>query len=137
MALIQFFVEHKFVSSQSALGILRLERTAINMDKALRQKAYSLVKLLADSCQHTFVPTKDERELLEILADTLKILNNDGASYKASDYALLRLYNLFTRLIGFKAVVLAPETKACFLNLETFIQGEALADLRGVSGPKF
>ncbi len=67
-----FFVEHKFVSSQSALGILRLERTAINMDKALRQKAYSLVKLLADSCQHTFVPTKDERELLEILADTLK-----------------------------------------------------------------
>lgn len=49
------------------------------MDKALRQKAYSLVKLLADSCQHTFVPTKDERELLEILADTLKILNNDGA----------------------------------------------------------
>ena len=37
----------------------------------------------------------------------------------------------------FKAVVLAPETKACFLNLETFIQGEALADLRGVSGPKF
>jgi hypothetical protein len=44
------------------------------MDKALRQKAYSLVKLLADSCQHTFVPTKDERELLEILADTLKIL---------------------------------------------------------------
>ena len=42
------------------------------MDKALRQKAYSLVKLLADSCQHTFVPTKDERELLEILADTLK-----------------------------------------------------------------
>lgn len=109
------------MSSQSALGILRLERTAINMDKALRQKAYSLVKLLADSCQHTFVPTKDERELLEILADTLKILNNDGASYKASDYALLRLYNLFTRLIGFKAVVLAPETKACFLNLETFI----------------
>ena len=125
------------MSSQSALGILRLERTAINMDKALRQKAYSLVKLLADSCQHTFVPTKDERELLEILADTLKILNNDGASYKASDYALLRLYNLCTRLIGFKAVVLAPETKACFLNLETFIQGEALADLRGVSGPKF
>ncbi len=125
------------MSSQSALGILRLERPAINMDKALRQKAYSLVKLLADSCQHTFVPTKDERELLEILADTLKILNNDGASYKASDYALLRLYNLFTRLIGFKAVVLAPETKACFLNLETFIQGEALADLRGVSGPKF
>lgn len=107
------------------------------MDKALRQKAYSLVKLLADSCQHTFVPTKDERELLEILADTLKILNNDGASYKASDYALLRLYNLFTRLIGFKTVTLAPEAKACFLNLETFIQGEALADLRGVGGPKF
>ncbi len=39
------------------------------MDKALRQKAYSLVKLLADSCQQTFVPTKYERELLEILAD--------------------------------------------------------------------
>ncbi|KRM59845.1 hypothetical protein [Ligilactobacillus animalis] len=109
----------------------------MKMDKALRQKAYSLVKLLADSCQQTFVPTKYERELLEILADTLKILNNDGASYKASDYALLRLYNLFTRLIGFKAVTLAPETEACFLNLETFIQGEALADLRGVGGPKF
>lgn len=107
------------------------------MDKALRQKAYSLVKLLADSCQQTFVPTKYERELLEILADTLKTLNNTAASYKASDYALLRLYNLFTRAIGFKAVVLAPETKACFLNLETFIQGEALADLRGVGGPKF
>ena len=107
------------------------------MDKALRQKAYSLVKLLADSCQQTFVPTKYERELLEILADTLKTLNNTAASYKASDYALLRLYNLFTRLIGFKAVTLAPETKACFLNLETFIQGEALADLRGVGGPKF
>lgn len=101
---------------QVAFSILRLERTAINTDKALRQKSYSLVKLLAD---------------------TLKILNNDGASYKASDYALLRLYNLFTRLIGFKAVTLAPETKACFLNLETFIQGEALADLRGVGGPKF
>ena len=109
----------------------------MKMDKALRQKAHSLVKLLADSCQHTFVPTKDERELLELLADTLKTLNDDGASYKASDYALLRLYNLFTRLIGFKAVTLAPETKACFLNLETFIQGEALADLRGVGGPKF
>ena len=46
-----FFVEHKFVIRQVAFSILRLERTAINMDKALRQKAYSLVKLLADSCQ--------------------------------------------------------------------------------------
>ena len=83
------------------------------MDKALRQKAYSFVKLLADSRQHTFVPTKDERELLEILADNLKILNNDGkVSYKASDYALLRLYNLFTRLIGFKRSSSSPGNKS-------------------------
>lgn len=107
------------------------------MDKALRQKAHGLVQVLADSCRKTFGDSKSEQELLENLAETLTVLKNERASYKAADYALLRLYNLFTRLIGFKAVQLAPETQACFENLENFIQREALAELRGVSGPKF
>lgn len=105
------------------------------MDKALRIKAYWLVKLLGDSLRETSQASKITREVDTLLAETLSSLKDDQKSYKASDYALLKLYSRLSDLIGFKELQLSSAQRTCWQNLVAFIQAEAHQDLRGVAEP--
>lgn len=106
-----------------------------DMDKNMRNKAYWLIKLFNDCLNETPRNASVYIEINNMVHDALIILKDDRKSYKDGDYALLRLYSRLFHLIGFKTIILSPEEKVCWENLQTFILGEANADLRAVGGP--
>lgn len=105
------------------------------MEKKQRDKAYELVSELKNNYLEFSRDNKYKSDILELLDDTLKVLNNPNASYKASDYAVSRLYSRFVRLIGFHEVEIPKEVKESWKKFFNFYLSEDIKDIRDVSGP--
>ena len=73
-------------------------------------------------------------DALEALDDAIRVLADDGASYKASDYAVARVHAKITRLVGFKDLQLSGQAREAWRGFKDFVYGDAHEDLRGVGG---
>ena len=71
----------------------------------------------------------------ETIADAIRVLGDDAASWKASDYAVARAHAKLARLIGYGDLELSDAARTAWHDLEDFVYGEARDDLRGVGGP--
>ena len=71
----------------------------------------------------------------EAIADAARVLGDDAASWKASDYAVARAHAKLARLIGYGGLGLSDDARAAWGDLEDFVYGEARDDLRSVGGP--
>lgn len=71
----------------------------------------------------------------EAIADAARVLGDDAASWKASDYAVARAHAKLARLIGYGDLGLSDDARAAWGDLEDFVYGEARDDLRSVGGP--
>ncbi len=69
------------------------------------------------------------------IADALSTLDNNAASFKASDYAIARAHARLARLIGYNTLELSDEARTAWNHFEDFVYGEARDDLRAVGGP--
>lgn len=105
------------------------------MEKQLREQAYSLISEFNNSFNKSERLSIYDIEVQNLILDTLKILENQKASYKASDYAISRFYARISKLIGFHSIKISEKTKNDWNNFVKFFQSEALKDVRAVGGP--
>ena len=96
------------------------------MDQAKRHKAAELLAKLDDA----LAPAARET-----IADAIRVLGDDAASWKASDYAVARAHAKLARLIGYGDLELSDAARVAWHDFEDFVYGEARDDLRGVGGP--
>lgn len=103
------------------------------MDREKRRKATELLVKLGESLSG--MGEKDGvLAAREALADATRALGDEGASWKASDYAVARAHAKIARLIGYGDLELPDAPRAAWRDFEDFVYGEARDDLRGVGG---
>lgn len=105
------------------------------MEKQLRKQAHLLISEFQASFNKSNRGSSYDIEVQNLIIDTLKVLENPKASYKASDYAIARFYATISRLIGFHSVEISEATKKDWRNFVNFFQSDALKDVRAVGGP--
>lgn len=77
-------------------------------------------------------PTEAATDAREAIRDATKVLTDDSASYKASDYAVARVHARMARLIGYRTLKLSEPARAAWKSFEDFVYTDARNDLRGV-----
>ena len=102
--------------------------------KKLRKQAYSLIDEFSCSFNQSARFSAYDIEVQNMIHDTLQILENPKASYKASDYAISRFYARISKLIEFHSIKISDETKNWNAFVQ-FFQSDALKDVRAVGGP--
>lgn len=103
------------------------------MDALKRRRATKLLKGLDSAlATHECTGACDARTSI---ADVLSTLDNNAASFKASDYAIARVHARLARLIGYNTLELSDEARTAWNHFEDFVYGEARDDLRAVGGP--
>lgn len=105
------------------------------MEKQLRDQAQLLIREFQKSFNKSERTSVYDIEVQNLVIDTLKVLENQKASYKASDYAIARFYATISRLIGFHSIEISEKTKEDWHNFVNFFQSDALKDVRAVGGP--
>ena len=105
------------------------------MDKKLRKQAHSLINEFSCSFNRSARFSAYDIEVQNMIHDTLQILENPKASYKASDYAISRFYARISKLIGFHSIEISDETQKHWNAFVQFFQSDALKDVRSVGGP--
>ena len=73
-------------------------------------------------------------EAAAVIGQACQVLRSGNVSYKARDYALARAHGHLRRLIGFGDLALSDEARDRWRELDAFVCGPALKDLRGVGG---
>lgn len=104
------------------------------MNDTNRSKAAALLESLSASMK----TDRDDRasiDALEAIEEAIRVLRNDKASYKASDYAVAKVHARIARLIGYRSITLSDQTKRAWKELEDFMYTDIQKDLRGVGGP--
>lgn len=79
--------------------------------KKLQKQAYSLINKFNYSFNQSAHFSTYDIEVQNTIHDTLQILENPKASYKASDYVISRFYARISKLIGFHSIEISDETK--------------------------
>lgn len=103
------------------------------MNEAKKRKAVELLDSLNDALKAG--PCSGMvGDAQEAIADVIKVLTNDAASYKASDYAVARAHAKISRLVGFKSLKLSDQAREAWRNFKDFVYGDAHDNLRGVGG---
>lgn len=104
------------------------------MNDINRGKAMALLESLNDSMEGDC----DERasaDAREAIREAIRVLSNNKASYKASDYAVAKVHGSIARLIGYRSITLSDQAKLAWKKFEDFMYTEIQKDLRGVGGP--
>lgn len=102
------------------------------MNDTNRRKAVALLTSLGDSMEaEDEKASTDARQAIE---EAIRVLSNDEASYKASDYAVAKVHARIARLIGYRSINLCDQAKLAWKEFENFIYTDIQKDLRGVGG---
>lgn len=103
------------------------------MNGTNRRKAMTLLTSLSDALEagHGGNAYTDAREAIN---EAMRVLSNDGASYKASDYAVAQVHARIARLIGYRSISLSDQAKLAWKEFEDFLDTDVQKDLRGVGG---
>lgn len=104
------------------------------MNDTNRRKATALLESLNNSmgADHDEEAATDARKAIE---EAIRVLSNDKASYKASDYAVAKVHARIARLIDYRSIIPSDQAKRAWKKFEDFIYTDAQKDLRGVGGP--
>ena len=103
------------------------------MNETKQRKAVELLSSLDDALKSSpCAGTVDDAQ--EAIGDAIKVLTDDTASYKASDYAVARAHSKISRLVGFKSLKLSDQAQEAWHNFKDFVYGDAHDDLRSVGG---
>lgn len=111
----------------------RLGKGRCVMNDANRRKATTLLKSLGSSIgvERGDVASTDARKAID---EAIRVLGDDKASYKASDYAVAKVHARIARLIGYHSISLSDQARLAWREFENFMYTDIQKDLRGVGG---
>lgn len=91
----------------------------------IQKQAYSLINEFSCSLNQSTRFSTYDVEVQNMIHDTLQILENPKASYKASDYVISHFYARISKLIGFHSIEISDETKKHWNAFIQFFQSDA------------